>query len=235
MSVQNMGDKDGRMREYLAEAHQMIYRHGLVTWTSGNISYRLGPDEILIKPSGVPYAHLTGQIMVRCNMEGKSVDANPDLKPSTDVFAHCYIYRNWGGSISRGGPPIGSIVHTHSPYATAFAARGMAIPCSLTAIADEFGGEIPCAEYATIGGDEIGLRVIETLQKRYCAAVLLKNHGVFTFGPNIEQAVKAAVMVEDVARTVWLAMQLSFFGDEIDTLPPEEIRIAHERYKNYGR
>ena len=234
MTITNFG-KDTWVEDALADAHKMIYSVGLVTWTSGNISYRLGPDEIIIKPSGVPYHLLSGRNMVHCDLGGGVLEPAPAYKPSTDVFAHCYIYRQWGGSISRGGPPIASIVHTHSPYATAFAARGMPIPCSLTAIADEFGGEIPCAEYATIGGDEIGLRVIETLQKRYCPAVLLKSHGVFTFGPSIEQAVKAAIMVEDCARTVWLAMQLSFFGDEIDTLPPEEIRIAHERYRTYGK
>ena len=178
------------LRRTLAELHQSLVENGLVAWTSGNVSARVpGSDLLVIKPSGVGYHDLTPESMVVCDLDGTRVDG--DLSPSSDTASHAYIYRHM--------PEVGGVVHTHSRYATAWAARGEPIPCVLTAMADEFGGEIPVGPFAPIGGDEIGRAVVETLAGHRSPAVLLRSHGVFTVGATARDAVKAAVMCEDVA------------------------------------
>ena len=209
------------LREELWRLHLELPKNGLVTWTSGNISAR-DPETgyVVIKPSGVRYEHLRPEHMVVLDLEGRRIEG--DLKPSSDTASHLYIYRH--------RPDVYGIVHTHSPYATAFAALGRPIPVYLTAIADEFGGPIPCGGFALIGGEEIGRVVVETIGDS--PAVLLKNHGVFTVGPTAEAAVKAAVMVEDVARTVWLALQLG----QPEEIPPEDVAKLRRRYMTeYGQ
>jgi L-ribulose-5-phosphate 4-epimerase len=147
-----------------------------------------------------------------------------DLSPSSDTFTHAYVYRELAH--------VGGIVHTHSGYATAWAARGEEIPCVLTAMADEFGGEIPIAPFALIGDEEIGRIVVDTLADHRSPAVLLRSHGVFTLGPDPRDAIKAAVMCEDAARTVHLARVL---GDPIP-LAREDIDALYDRYQNvYGQ
>ncbi|MGD0574608.1 MAG: L-ribulose-5-phosphate 4-epimerase [Anaerolineales bacterium] len=196
-------------------------RNGLVAWTSGNVSAR---DEstglVVIKPSGVRYETLSAEKMVVVDLQGKVVEG--PLKPSSDVLAHVYIYRH--------RPEVGGVVHTHSTFATAFAALGRPIPVSLTAICDEFGGPIPCGGYATVGGDEIGREVVAKIGSS--PAILLKNHGVFTIGRTPEAAVKAAVTVEDVARTMFFALLLG----QPEEIPLAEIQRAHLRYlQEYGQ
>ena len=209
------------LRDELVALHQELPRHGLVVWTGGNVSAR-DPDSglVAIKPSGVRYEDLTAASMVVVDADGAIVDG--DLKPSSDVASHLYVYRH--------RPDIHGVVHTHSRYATAFAAAGRPIPCVTTGQADEFGGDIPCAGLALIGDDGIGRLIVETLGRS--PAVLLKNHGVFTVGPTAEAAVKAAVMTEDVAATTFLALQL---GDP-DPIPADLVDRFHERYtKVYGQ
>lgn len=211
------------MRHMVCNLHQELPRNGLVAWTSGNVS---GSDErtglIVIKPSGVRYEDLRASDMSIVTPSGEHISG---LRPSTDVYAHLYIYNQC--STVRG------IVHTHSPYATAFAAAGRDIPCILTAMADEFGGRIPCLRYATIGNDDIGRAVVDGVRKsgRLPMAFLLSNHGVFTVGTSPESAVKAAVMAEDAARTVWLAERLG----PLEELPEPEIMKLHAQYQNYGQ
>lgn len=209
------------LREELLRLHLELPRNRLVVWTGGNVSARDRESGlVLIKPSGVRYEELRPEHFVVLNLEGEIVEG--DLAPSSDTASHLYIYRH--------RPDVGGIVHTHSPYATAFAALGRPIPVCLTAIADEFGGPIPCAGFALIGGEEIGREVVQHIGTS--PAVLLKQHGVFTVGPTPEAAVKAAVMVEDVARTVWLAMQLG----EPEEIPPELVARLHKRYTEvYGQ
>lgn len=209
------------LREELLRLHLELPRNRLVVWTGGNVSARDRESGlVLIKPSGVRYEELRPEHFVVLTLEGEVVEG--ELAPSSDTASHLYIYRH--------RPDIGGIVHTHSPYATAFAALGRPIPVCLTAIADEFGGPIPCAGFALIGGEEIGREVVEHIGTS--PAVLLKQHGVFTVGPTPEAAVKAAVMVEDVARTVWLAMQLG----EPEEIPPELVARLHKRYTEvYGQ
>jgi L-ribulose-5-phosphate 4-epimerase len=196
-------------------------RNNLVRWTGGNVSAR-DPESgyMVIKPSGVRYEDLRPEQLVILNPQGRRVEG--DLKPSSDAASHLYIYRH--------RPDVNGVVHTHSPYATAFAALGRPIPAYLTAIADEFGGPIPCGGFALIGGEEIGRVVVESIGN--CPAVLLKNHGVFTVGPTAEAAVKAAVMTEDVAHTVWIALQLG----QPEEIPPEDVaRLRHRYTHEYGQ
>ena len=212
-----------RLRDEVCALHAELVTSGLVAWTSGNISARVpGTDLLVIKPSGVAYADLTPESMVVCDLNGARVDGT--LSPSSDTAAHAYVYRHL--------PEVGGVVHTHSAYATAFAARGEAIPCVLTAMADEFGGEIPLGPFALIGGDEIGRGIVATLAGHRSPAVLMRSHGVFTVGPTAREAVKAAVMCEDAARTVHLARSLG----APEPLAADQIDALHRRYKDhYGQ
>jgi L-ribulose-5-phosphate 4-epimerase len=211
------------VRLTVAALHSELTRYGLVAWTAGNVSARVpGTDLMVIKPSGVSYEDLSAETMIVCDLDGMVVDG--DLAPSSDTAAHAYVYRAM--------PEVGGVVHTHSTYATAWAARGEAIPCVLTAQADEFGGEIPVGPFALIGGDDIGKGIVATLSQHRSPAVLMRNHGVFTIGPNARAAVKAAVMCEDVARTVHMARQL---GQPL-AIAPEDIDSLYDRYQNvYGQ
>ncbi len=211
------------LRRELAELHGDLVRNGLVAWTQGNISARVpGEDLILIKPSGVPYDELTAASMVLVSLDGERVEG--DHTPSSDAATHAHIYREM--------PHVGGVAHTHSPYATAWAAVGEPIPCVLTAIADEFGGEIPVGPFARIGGAEIGAGVVATLAGSRSPAVLMRNHGVFTIGERARDAVKAAVMCEDAARTVALARALG----APSRLHPDDVDALHDRYQSvYGQ
>jgi L-ribulose-5-phosphate 4-epimerase len=209
------------LREEIWRLHAELPRNNLVTWTSGNISGR-DPETglVVIKPSGISYEELTADRLVVVDPDGKVVEGN--FKPSSDTATHLYVYRM--------RPEIGGIVHTHSPFATAFAAAGRPIPAVLTAICDEFGGEIPVGGFAPIGGDEIGKEIVRSISAG--PAILMQNHGVFTTGKDARSAVKAAVMVEDAARTVFYAIQL---GGPIP-IPVEMVRQLHERYQEkYGQ
>ena len=209
------------LRNEVCRLHAELPKNNLVTWTSGNVSGR-DPESglVVIKPSGVYYQDLTPDKMVVVDLDGKIVEGK--FKPSSDTAAHLFVYRN--------RPDLFGMVHTHSPFATAFAANGKSIPVYLTAICDEFGGPIPCGGYAKIGGDEIGREIIKSIGQS--PAILLKNHGVFTVGKDAIGAVKAAIMVEDVAKTVFYALQLGI----PDEIPPEEVARAHRRYlEEYGQ
>jgi len=209
------------LRAQVCELNIGLHRERLVTMTSGNVSGR-DPETglVVIKPSGISYDKLTPGDMVVVKLDGRVVEGK--LKPSVDTATHLYVYRN--------RPDVNGVAHTHSNYATAFAAAGKAIPVALTAIADEFGGPIPVGPYAPIGGDEIGRAICEHIGGG--RAVLMKQHGVFTIGETPEAAFKAAVMVEDVAKTCFLAMQL---GD-LEEIPGEEVARAHRRYlEKYGQ
>lgn len=209
------------LRAEIHRLHLELVRYNLVVWTSGNVSGRdPASGLVVIKPSGVRYEDLTPENLVVVDLEGKVVEG--DLKPSSDTAAHLFIY--------RGRPEVMGVVHTHSTFATAFAAVGRPIPAYLTAICDEFGGPIPCGGYARVGGEEIGREVIQSIGDS--PAILLRNHGVFTLGRTPEEAVKAAVMAEDAARTVFFALQL---GTPLE-IPPEEVARAHRRYlEEYGQ
>jgi L-ribulose-5-phosphate 4-epimerase len=209
------------LKEETCALNLELPRQGLVAWTSGNVSVR-DPQKgvVAIKPSGLRYEELSPDKMVVLDLDGKVLEGA--LKPSSDTASHLYIY--------RARPDLCGVVHTHSTYATAFAAVNQPIPVVLTAIADEFGGPVPVGRFALIGGEDIGKAVIEVLGES--PAVLLKNHGVFTVGKSGLAAVKAAVMVEDIARTVWISRQLG----QADVISAEDVAKLHHRYTHvYGQ
>ncbi len=208
-------------KKLICKLNLELPRQGLVAWTSGNVSGRdAATGYVAIKPSGVLYEELTPDKIVIVDLEGKVVEGK--MKPSVDTATHLYIYRHM--------PQVNGVVHTHSSYATAFAALGRPIPVYLTSMADEFGCQIPCGEYAPVGGEEIGKEIVQAIGNS--RAILMKNHGVFTVGADPVEALKAAVMVEDEAKTVFLALLLG----TPEEIPPEEVRRAHERYlQKYGQ
>lgn len=208
-------------RQVLADLHQQLWDAGLVIWTGGNVSQRV-EGGFLIKPSGVMYPELTPDAMVLCDLYGNVIEGT--RSPSSDTAAHAYVYRNM--------PEVGGVVHTHSNYACGFAAAEKPIPCVLTAIADEFGGDIPLGPFAIIGDDSIGRGIVETLEGHRSPAVLMRQHGVFTIGKSGKDALKAAVMCEDAAKSASIAMQVG----EPKRLSDEVIDALFNRYQNvYGQ
>jgi L-ribulose-5-phosphate 4-epimerase len=212
-----------QLRESVAALHAELTKYNLVVWTAGNVSARVpGEDLLVIKPSGVAYEELTAESMIVCDLDGKVVEGS--YSPSSDTAAHAYVYRAM--------PDVGGVVHTHSTYATAWAARGEPIPCVLTGMADEFGAEIPVGPFALIGGDDIGKGIVSTLTGHRSKAVLMRSHGVFTIGRTARDAVKAAVMCEDVARTIHIARTLG----EPRLISQPDIDSLYDRYQNvYGQ
>lgn len=210
------------LRDEVCQVNRMLPATGLVTMHSGNAS---GLDRtagrLVIKPSGMDYDKLTPADLVEVDLETGEV-VNSRLRPSVDLPHHLFLYRNL--------PEVGGIIHTHSNYATAMAAVGRAIPLCLTAIADEFGAEIPCAPYVDNEGDHIGQAILK--HRNRAPAILLGNHGVFAWGATARAALKAAVMTEDVAKTVHLALQVG----QPRIIPPEEAEKWYDRYHNrYGQ
>lgn len=214
-------------KERVARLHAELPKWELVVWTAGNVSERVpGTNYFVIKPSGVRYEELSPDNMIVCDLNGEKIEGEEknDLKPSSDTAAHAYVYRHM--------PEVGGVVHTHSTFATAFAAARKTIPCMLTMTGDEFGGEIPIGPLAIIGDDSIGEGIVSTLSSSRSPAVLMANHGPFTIGKNAEAAVKAAVMVEEVARTTFNALQLG----ATESLDPAMVDKLWERYQNvYGQ
>ncbi|MFE7227979.1 L-ribulose-5-phosphate 4-epimerase [Nocardioides sp. NPDC057577] len=213
-------------KERVAALHAELPRWELVVWTAGNVSERVpnpdGEDLLVIKPSGVAYEDIAAEAMVVCDLAGNLVEG--ERSPSSDTAAHAYVYANM--------PEVGGVVHTHSTYATAWAARGEEIPCVLTMMADEFGGPVPVGPFAIIGDDSIGHGIVETLRESRSPAVLMRNHGPFTIGKDGRAAVKAAVMCEEVARTVHIARQL---GQPLP-IDPHHVDALYDRYQNvYGQ
>ncbi|AQY02815.1 L-ribulose-5-phosphate 4-epimerase [Microbacterium foliorum] len=215
------------VREDVARLHAELVRNGLVVWTGGNVSGRVpGADLFVIKPSGVSYDDLAPENMILCDLDGAVIagTAGSERAPSSDTAAHAYVYRHM--------PTVGGVVHTHSTFAVAWAARGEEIPCVITAMADEFGGPIPVGPFAIIGDDSIGRGIVQTLSGHRSRAVLMQNHGPFTIGVDAKDAVKAAVMVEDVARTVHYARE----AGPLIPIPQEAIDSLFHRYQNvYGQ
>ena len=211
-----------KLQREVLEANLGIYRGGLVTEHAGNAS---GIDRkrglVVIKPSGVDYLKMRASDMVVTDLAGRKVKGK--YKPSVDLPHHIFLYKHC--------PEIGGVIHTHSNYATSFALLGRPIPVCLTAIADEFGEDIPCMPYVDNLGDHIGETILKF--KTRAPGILLGQHGTFSWGPNPREALKAAVMLEDVAKTVHLAMLL---GGEPKRLPPEEVKKWWDRYHTtYGQ
>lgn len=219
----DIADLVAQVRREVCDLHAELPRNDLVVWTAGNVSARVpGHDLLVIKPSGVSYDELTPENMVVTDLEANLVDGQHT--PSSDTAAHAYVYKHM--------PGVNGVVHTHSTYATAWAARGEPIPCVLTMMGDEFGGEIPIGPFALIGDDSIGHGIVSTLTGHRSKAVLMQNHGPFTIGASAKAAVKAAVLCEEVARTVHISRQL---GAPLP-IPQSDIDSLFDRYQNaYGQ
>lgn len=215
------------VRADVAKLHAELVRYNLIVWTGGNVSGRVpGADLFVIKPSGVSYDDLAPENMILCDLDGNAIPGTPGFErsPSSDTAAHAYVYRHM--------PEVGGVVHTHSTYGVAWAARGEEIPCVITAMADEFGGPIPVGPFAIIGDDSIGRGIVETLRGHRSRGVIMQNHGPFTIGTNAKDAVKAAVMLEDVARTVHIARE----AGPLIPIPQDKIDALYNRYQNvYGQ
>jgi len=212
-----------QIRRELADLHAELPRNHLVVGTAGNISARVpGRDLLVIKPSGVSYDQLTPDDMVVTDLDGRLVDGA--YAPSSDTAAHAYVYKHM--------PHVHGQVHTHSTYATAWAARGEPIPCVLTMMADEFGGEIPVGPFALIGDDSIGRGIVQTLSAHRSKSVLMQNHGVFTIGGSARAAVKTAVLCEEVARTVHISRQL---GTPVPIVAADIDSLYDRHQKAYGQ
>ncbi|WP_022879229.1 L-ribulose-5-phosphate 4-epimerase [Microbacterium sp. B19] len=215
------------VRADVAKLHAELVRYNLIVWTGGNVSGRVpGADLFVIKPSGVSYDDLAPENMILCDLDGNAIPGTPgsERSPSSDTAAHAYVYRHM--------PEVGGVVHTHSTYGVAWAARGEEIPCVITAMADEFGGPIPVGPFAIIGDDSIGRGIVETLRGHRSRGVIMQNHGPFTIGASAKDAVKAAVMLEDVARTVHIARE----GGPLIPIPQDKIDALYNRYQNvYGQ
>jgi L-ribulose-5-phosphate 4-epimerase len=232
---QEVQDEVATTRKIVCDLHQELINWGLVMWTAGNVSQRLkSADLFVIKPSGVMYSELTPESMVVCDLDGNLIDGT--RKPSSDTASHAYVYRNM--------PDVYGVTHTHSTYATAWAARGEEIPCVLTMMGDEFGGPIPIGPFALIGDDSIGKGIVDTLQDSKSPAVLMQNHGPFTIGKDAEASVKAAALTEEVARTVHIARQGAIYSKvlhptkhkDLIKIPQEMIDSLNDRYTNvYGQ
>ena len=220
---QEVRDEVAEVRQVVCDLHAELPRWGLVVWTAGNVSQRLRTaDLMVIKPSGLSYDELTPASMVVTDLDGNVVDGQ--RSPSSDTSTHAYVYRHM--------PEVYGVVHTHSTYATAWAARAEPIPCVLTMMGDEFGGDVPIGPFALIGDESIGRGVVETLEGSRSPAVLMRNHGPFTIGPSARKAVAAAVMVEEVAKTVHVSRQLG----EPTRIAQADIDRLYHRYQNvYGQ
>ena len=222
-----MAARIAETKQVVCDLHAELIKWNLVVWTAGNVSQRVvgsdgAEDVFVIKPSGVPYDRLTADDMVVCDLDGNRLSGAHS--PSSDTAAHAYVYKHM--------PEVGGVTHTHSTYATAWAAVGEPVPCNLTMMADEFGGDIPIGPFALIGDDSIGRGIVETLARSRSRAVLMQNHGPFTVGKDGESSVKTAAMTEEVSQTMWVARQL---GTPIP-IPQDKIDSLNARYQNvYGQ
>lgn len=215
------------VRKVVAHLHQELWNAHLVVWTDGNVSQRLrlpglDGDLFVIKPSGVRYHSLRPQDMIVCDLDGNVVYG--ELSPSSDTAAHAYVYRHM--------PNVGGVVHTHSTFATMWAMKRKPIPCALTMIADEFGGDIPVGPFAIIGDDSIGRGIVDTLGGGRSRAVLMAGHGPFAIGRDGADAVKAAVLLEEVAKVT----HLGTLSGDAQPIESELVDSLWGRYQNvYGQ
>jgi L-ribulose-5-phosphate 4-epimerase len=197
------------LREEVLEANLELVRRGLVLYTFGNAS-GISREEglVVIKPSGVPYEAMKPADLVVTDLDGKVVEGN--LRPSSDLPTHVLLYKAF--------QEIGGVTHTHSRYATAWAQASKAIPCFGTTHADYFHGAVPVTEVlnreAIEGEYEIntGHAIVRAFRGVSCTsipAVLVANHGPFTWGKSASDAAHNAVILEEVAQTAYLTLQIN--------------------------
>jgi len=209
------------LKKEVYKAHLKLWENRLVMCTSGNVSARdPKTDLVVIKPSGVSYDKLLPDNLVVVDLNGNIIEGN--LKPSVDMATHLYVYKHM--------PDVMSVIHTHSTYASAFAAIGKPIPVCLTAMADFFGRDIPVGELVLIGEEEIGKEIIRKIGNS--KAIIMKNHGPFTIGKNVNEALKAAIFLEEGAKVLIMSKILG----EPQPIPGSMVKILYKNYnEKYGQ
>lgn len=203
-----------RLRQEIAKAGRRLWQDGLVAHTDGNISVRLDDEWVLITPSGVNKGALKPYQILKVRLQDASVDG--EGKPSVETPLHLAIYRI--------RPDINAVVHAHPPYATAFAAAGMALTEPVFPEMIVRFGEIPLVPYATPGTDRLAELVAEAMRDH--DAVLLQNHGAITVGRTLEEACGLMEALEWTAKGLWLAKAI---GDAITLAPTEIARLLAMR------
>ncbi|MEM6387784.1 MAG: L-ribulose-5-phosphate 4-epimerase [Pseudomonadota bacterium] len=209
------------LKEEVCQQNHELPRNGLVVGSGGNVSGR-DPESglVVIKPSGVKFERLTPETMVVVNPDGNVVEG--EMKPSVDTGIHLFVYRH--------RKDVQGMCHTHSPYATSFAARGERIPAVLTPITHILGRDVPCSRYATPGEVDTGQAIVEAADGGM--AVLVKAHGVFTMGKSATEATSIAIYLEEAAKTMHLAM----LRGSVEELPQKEIDRCYAWFRqNYGQ
>lgn len=209
------------LKQEVCEQNHELPRNGLVVGSGGNVSGR-DPDSglVVIKPSGVKFDKLTPETMVVVDLEGHVIEGQ--MKPSVDTGIHLFLYKNRAD--------VFGVTHTHSPYASSFAARGERIPAILTPITHMLGRDVPCSRYATPGEVDTGQAILDAADGGWAA--LVKAHGVFTMGKSATEATSIAMYLEEAAMTTHLAL----LRGPVDELPQEEIDRCYAWFrKNYGQ
>lgn len=209
------------LKEEVCAQNLELPANGLVVGSGGNVSGRDAQTGlVVIKPSGVKFSKLTPDTMVVVDLDGKVIEGS--AKPSVDTGIHLYVYRH--------REDVFGVAHTHSPYATSFAARGERIPAVLTPITHMIGRDVPCSRYATPGEVDTGEAIIEAAEGGM--AVLVKAHGVFTMGKSATEAASIAMYLEEAAKTTHLAM----LRGPVEEMPQEEIDRCYTWFRqNYGQ
>jgi L-ribulose-5-phosphate 4-epimerase len=209
------------LKKEVYQAHIKLWENRLVMWTSGNVSGRDPKTNlVVIKPSGVSYDKLLPDNLVVVDLNGNIIEGK--LKPSVDMATHLYVYKHM--------PEVMSVIHTHSTYASAFAAIGKPIPVCLTAMADFFGRDIPVGELVLIGEEEIGKEIVSKIGNS--KAIIMKNHGPFTIGTSVNEALKSAIFLEETAKVLIMSRILG----ESQPIPGSMVKILHKNYnEKYGQ
>ena len=224
-----------KLKEEVFRANLDLVRHGLVIMTFGNVSaVDRASDLMIIKPSGVSYDHMTAADMVVTDINGNVVEGT--LKPSSDTMTHLALYRAF--------PHIGAVVHTHSPYATAWAQAGKDIPCLGTTHADYFHGPVPVTrrlrekETETDYEYNTGLVIAEAIGERdplTMPAVLVNSHGPFTWGRSVAAALQNAVILEEVARIAFMSLSIAPANEIEKHLLDRHYTRKHGANARYGQ
>jgi len=223
------------LKEKVFKANLDLVKHGLVIFTWGNVS-AIDREKglVVIKPSGVEYDVMKASDMVVVDLDGKVVDGS--LKPSSDTPTHLELYKAF--------PEIGGVVHTHSTYATAWAQAGKSIPILGTTQADYFYGDVPCTrsmteqEIANAYEKDTGTVIIEAFEGRnpsHVPGVIVKNHGPFSWGKNADDAVHNAVVLEQIAKMDFIALQVNPNADMNNNLTEKHFNRKHGANAYYGQ
>ena len=214
-----MNKEELELRKGIVASCRAMNSLGINQGTSGNISVRYGGG-MLITPSGVPYDELAPGDIAEMPIEGEYGSWKGPLNPSTEWRFHL--------DIMRSRPEVGSVVHTHSTYATTLAICGREIPAIHYMVAAAGGPNIRVAPYATYGTTELSQNALKALEGRTCC--LLRNHGVIATGANLKRALWLAVEVETLAKQYYLSLAV---GDA-QVLPAAEIALVIQKFKSYG-